>query len=128
MSRYVLTFFVFSLFFCQPSAAQEKDSITVSIEAVQGLQAEFNEVSKKVTIQDSIIAEQAKQLRLWKERARQDSTLLALSERQEQILEERIELKEEQIKELEDEQWWLRVRSYVWTVGGILVGFLAGGV
>lgn len=127
MYRYILVFFL-SAFLLQPSVAQKKDSITVSVEAIQNLQAEFNELSKTVTIQDSIIAEQAEQIQLWRERARQDSTLLALSDKRMKITKARFKIRKDRIKELEKKNLWLRIRSYVWTVGGIVIGFLAGGV
>lgn len=128
MNRYVLFLLPF-LLVCQLSLAQqqtEEDSITVSVEAIQNLQAEFNKLSNKVTIQDSIIAEQADQIQLWQKKARQDSVLLALSNEQQDVLRERMEIRDERIQKLEDKNLWLRIRGYVWTAGGIVIGFLAG--
>jgi len=126
MNRYIFLL-CFSFALVQPAVAQEKDSITVSVEAIQNIQSEFNELSEKVTIQDSIITEQSKQIRLWREKARQDSTLLALSNKRIDIAKKRVQLREDEAKELEDKNLWLRIRGYAWTVGGIVIGFLLGG-
>lgn len=117
-----------SLFLAFPAQAQEKpDSVTVSYEALKNLQEEHKELKRQVTIQDSIISEQERQIGLWKDRARQDSIIGELVEERAEVIRERIKLRDDQIEDLKQDNFWLRIRSYAFTVGGVLIGIVIGG-
>jgi hypothetical protein len=120
--------FIFAIGFA-PAAAQdvpdgptEKDSVTVSVEALRNLKHEFNVVERKVELQQVVIEEQDRQIKLYKRRVHQDSTLEALNKKQLEVRQERIELRDERIKELEQQNTWLKIGTGAAAVVGFLLG------
>jgi len=128
MIRKLLYILPLLFLFAFPVQAQEQpDSVTVSFEALQNLQKAHKELKAKVAIQDSIIAEQEREIKLWENRAKQDSIIRDLTEERAQVLRERMELRDEKIQQLKRENFWLRIRSYLFTAGGVLIGIVIGG-
>ena len=128
MKQFFPLFLVLTLF-AVPVAAQdvpngptEKDSVTVSVEALRNLKHEFQILERKVELQDTIIVEQNDQIEIYKKRIRQDSLLHDLNEKQLEIRNERISIKEEQIEELERRNFWLKIATGVGTVLGFVFG------
>lgn len=105
-----------------PVAPIEKDSVTVSVEALRNLKHEFQILERKVELQDTIIVEQNRQIELYEKRIRQDSLLNDLNQKQLEIRNERIQVKEEQIQRLERRNFWLKVATGAGTVVGFVLG------
>ena len=104
----------------------EKDSVTVSVEALRNLKEDYQEQKRKIALQDSLIGEQARQIELWQEKARQDSLILNLTEQRLAVKEERIAIRDERIDRLEEEKTWETIKRYIWTGGSLVIGFLIG--
>lgn len=130
MRQFVLAFLIFA-FTAAPTFGQtappEKDSVTVSVEALRNLKEDFQEQKRKIALQDSLIEEQAHQIELWQEKSRQDSLILDLTEQRLEIKNERIKIRDERISRLEEEKTWEQIKKYIWTLGGLAIGFLVGG-
>jgi peptidoglycan hydrolase CwlO-like protein len=130
--RTVVATFLISLFFCVPVFGQEvpnnpaQDSVTVSVEALRNLKHEFTILENKVEIQDSIITEQTRQIKLYEKRVKQTEEIDQIIKERLKIREERIEMRDERIKRLEEEKTWEQIKRYIWTIGGLAIGFLVG--
>lgn len=132
MKRFLLAFLIFALT-AAPTLAQEvpdtpseKDSVTVSVESLRELKEQFTEQERKIALQDSLIEEQAHQIDLWEQRARQDSVILALTEKRLEIKQERINMRDDRIKRLERNKTWEQIKKYIWAGGSLVIGFLLG--
>lgn len=135
MRSFVIALLFTFLVFPDPALAQseevpdpppEKDSVTVSVESLRNLKEEFMELERTVKLQDSLIAELEHQTELYEERARQDSAIIAINEEKLEIKDERIAIRDEQIEELRRQNTWGEIKKFIWTAGGILLGFLLG--
>ena len=108
------------------TTAQEKDSVKVSVEALQNLKEKFAEQKKTISLQDSLIKELELQTNLYKRRAKKDSLILEITEERLNIKDERIKMRDERIKRLEKENTWERIKKFIWATGSLAVGFLVG--
>ena len=106
--------------------AQEKDSVTVSVESLQNLKKEFAKQKKTISLQDSLIKELELQTTLYKRRAEKDSLILNITEKRLEIKNERLKMRDERIERLEKENTWERIKKFIWTLGGLAIGFLIG--
>ena len=106
--------------------AQEKDSVTVSVESLQNLKKEFAKQKKTISLQDSLIEELELQTTLYKRRAEKDSLILNITEKRLEIKNERLKMRDERIERLEKENTWERIKKFIWTLGGLAIGFLIG--
>lgn len=129
MTRKLLLTIPLLFLFAFPAQAQkaQPDSVTISFEALQGLQEAHKEMKRKVEIQDSIITEQERQIQLWQARAKQDSLIQELAKERAKVIKQRMKLRDEQIKELKRDNFWLRIKQYAYMAGGILLGIVTGG-
>lgn len=133
MKRLVPLVLIFALL-SGPAVAQdvpddpppEKDSVTVSVEALRNLKERFTELERKTALQDSLIEEQKHQIKLYERRVRQDSLILNLTEQKLDVRQERINMRDERIQRLEDEKTWEQIKKYIWTAGSLVIGFLLG--
>ena len=130
--RKIAFFIAFSLLFSAPAFGQEvpddpvQDSVTVSVESLRNLKQEFTILENKVEIQDSIITEQTRQIKLYERRVDQTAKIDTLLKQRLKIRDERIEIRDERIERLEDEKTWEQIKKYIWTVGSLAIGFLVG--
>ena len=111
-----------------PAYAQEKDSVTVSVEALRTLKAEHGKLNEKVALQDSLIEELEYQITLYEQRSRQDSLLIELTEQKMEVKDERIKIRDDRIYRLEDQKTWEQIKKYVWTAGALVIGFFVRSV
>jgi peptidoglycan hydrolase CwlO-like protein len=131
--RKLLTAILLSVFLCVPAYGQEvpddpaRDSVTVSVEALRNLKHEYTILENKVEIQDSIIVEQARQIDLYEKRTDQTEKIDRILKKRIKIRDERIEMRDERIERLEKEKTWEQIKKYIWTLGGLAIGFLVGG-
>lgn len=129
MRQLAFAFLIFTLT-AAPAFGQtvpsEKDSVTVSVEALRNLKEHVQEQERKIALQDSLIEEQAHQIDLWQEKARQDSLILNLTEQRIDVKNERIEIRDERINRLEEQKTWETIKRYIWTGGSLVIGFLIG--
>lgn len=123
---------ILSLLFSVPALGQDvpdnpaQDSVTVSVESLRGLKQEFTILENKTEIQDSIIAEQTRQINLYERRVEQTAKIDTLLKQRLEIRDERIEMRDERIQRLEEEKTWEQVKRYIWTLGSLAIGFLVG--
>lgn len=125
MKNYLILF-LSVLVFANPAYAQEKDSVTVSVEALQNLKVEYAELEKTVSLQDSLIEELEYQIKLYEQRSRQDSLLINLTEEKLEVKDERIKIRDERIGRLEEQRTWEKIKKYIWTTGALVIGFFVG--
>lgn len=128
MKNYLILFLSVLLIpvFANPAHGQEKDSVTVSVEALQNLKAEYAELEKTVSLQDSLIEELEYQIKLYEQRSRQDSLLINLTEEKLEVKDERIKIRDERIDRLEEQRTWEQIKKYIWTTGALVIGFFVG--
>jgi len=127
MKRFFLSILLFGFVGAhEPILAQEKDSVKVSVEALQNLKEKFAEQKKTISLQDSLIKELELQTTLYKRRAEKDSLILDITEERLEIKDERLKMRDERIKRLEKENTWEQIKKFIWATGALAIGFLVG--
>ena len=128
MKRFALAILLFGFVGTthNPTLAQKKDSVKVSVESLQNLKQEFAKQKKTISLQDSLIKELELQTTLYKRRAEKDSLILDITEKRLDIKNERLKMRNERIERLEKENTWQRIKKFIWTAGGLAIGFLIG--
>jgi hypothetical protein len=127
MKRFAFAILLFAFVGASPQAkAQKKDSVTVSVESLRDLKQKFAKQKRTILLQDSLIKELELQTALYKRRAEKDSLILDITEERLDIKDERLKMRDERIEKLEKENTWERIKKFIWTAGGIAIGFLVG--
>jgi predicted RNase H-like nuclease (RuvC/YqgF family) len=128
MKRLILLFAF--LTFAAAAQAQAPDTLCIAVPQLQKAQKEIQDCRQKLEIRQQIINELKYQNGLWEMRARQDSMMISLKDRQISLYNERLEVRDKEIRRLQDKIELKNRTRYLWFAGGaaaILLGSWVAG-